>query len=102
MEYFTPKKIIVHEKNKVVSIKGRSVRSPFDHIVRSQDRYDFLISQLKLLSISNYTIEDVIKTRGLKSIKKEKAKNIKTTVKKTVKKTEPSSMLDKLAEEDIE
>jgi hypothetical protein len=102
MEYFTPKKIIVHEKNRVVSIRGRNIRSPFDHIVRSKDRYDFLLKQLQLLSISDYSIEDVIKTRGAKSLKKERAKKVNTPIKKTVKKTESTSMLDKLAEEDIE
>jgi hypothetical protein len=101
MEYFTPKKIIVHEKNRVVSIRGRNIRSPFDHIVRSKDRYNFLLKQLQLLSISDYSIEDVIKTRGAKSLKKERSKKVKTTI-KTVKKTEPTSMLGKLAEEDIE
>lgn len=102
MEYFTPKKIIVNEKNRVVSIRGRNVRSPFDHIVRSKEKYDFLLKQLQLLSITNFSVEDVIKTRGAKSLKKEKDKKVKTTIKKTVKKTEPTSMLDKLAEEDIE
>ena len=100
MKHFRMKKIIINEKNRIISINGRSVRSPLEHIVRSQDRYDFLLKQLQLLSISDYTIEDVIKKRTPKAIKNIEPK--KTLVKKPVKKTEPTSLLDKLAEEKTE
>ncbi len=99
MAKFESKKIIVHERNRMINVNGRSVRTPLEHIVNSQERLDFFLKQLQILNIENFEIDKVTKKKKGASYKHVPDRPAKKTITPKKEKKKPETTLERLTDE---
>jgi len=97
-----PQKLRVNDVNRVVPVRGKPIRTPFETIVRTEKELDFFKMVFRSQGIHDWSLRDIEPEDTPKKSKEEKPKPKKQEPKPEPKNVEDMSILEKIMEDKLE